>query len=501
MTTVRRALTGGARERQLENMRRQEDYREDTIRRLHEEKRLEANMSNEERISEKRFIRRTMMEQKEREMEEAILKAQRDRLIREEQMLQEERLAAELEKRKLDGIRDEKMRQQIRETSLELRELEAKLRSAYMNKERTAQIAEKEALKFDKMKRDSEIAHEMKVEHERAEEASRQREMEKYREQIRYQQELERQLEEQEQKKQQAYEEFLKEKLMIDEIVRKIYEEDQRERELTLSKKKATQRYIEDFKQAREEWKVLEKERMEEENRKILHFSKLQEERENARMANKKQKEEAMARVQHALAEDIAAKDAAREEMERIRMELYLEEQEEKERQKERDDMERKIRQRLELQSQHAQQMHFKNLRRKAEEDEEEEFRQQMMAKFAEDDRIEQMNANKRRMKQLEHKRAVEKLIDDRKVQFAADRERELEERREEERMEAFRKQIIEEERQKLLQEHAMRLLGYLPKGVIRDSGDLSMLGQDFKEAYSKRQIDPFDEEAWDQRR
>lgn len=58
-------------------MRRQEDYREDTIRRLHEEKRLEANMSNEERISEKRFIRRTMMEQKEKEMEEAILKVKR----------------------------------------------------------------------------------------------------------------------------------------------------------------------------------------------------------------------------------------------------------------------------------------------------------------------------------------------------------------------------------------------------------------------------------------
>ena len=87
-----------------------------------------------------------------------------------------------------------------------------------------------------------------------------------------------------------------------------------------------------------------------------------------------------------------------------------------------------------------------------------------MMAKFAEDDRIEQMNAQKRRLKQQEHKRAVEALIEQRKSQFAADRERELEERREEERMENFRKQIIEEERQKLLQEHAMRLLGYLPK-------------------------------------
>lgn len=91
-------------------------------------------------------------------------------------------------------------------------------------------------------------------------------------------------------------------------------------------------------------------------------------------------------------------------------------------------------------------------------------FNFQMLAKFAEDDRIEQMNAQKRRMKQLEHKRAVEELIEDRRAQFAADRERELAERREEERMEAFRKQIIEEERQKLLQEHAMRLLGYLPK-------------------------------------
>lgn len=39
---------------------------------------------------------------------------------------------------------------------------------------------------------------------------------------------------------------------------------------------------------------------------------------------------------------------------------------------------------------------------------EEEEFRRRMMAKFAEEDRIEQLNAQKRRMKQLEHQRAVQ---------------------------------------------------------------------------------------------
>lgn len=91
-------------------------------------------------------------------------------------------------------------------------------------------------------------------------------------------------------------------------------------------------------------------------------------------------------------------------------------------------------------------------------------FYPQMLAKFAEDDRIEQMNAQKRRMKQLEHKRAVEQLLMDRRAQFAAEREREIEERKEAGKMEEFKRALIEEERQKLLRQHAQKLLGYLPK-------------------------------------
>ena len=39
-------------------------------------------------------------------------------------------------------------------------------------------------------------------------------------------------------------------------------------------------------------------------------------------------------------------------------------------------------------------------------------FRQQMLDKFARDDNIEQMTAQKRRLKQQDHKRAVEDLIE-----------------------------------------------------------------------------------------
>ncbi len=114
------------------------------------------------------------------------------------------------------------------ETSYELRELESKLRAAYVQKERTVQIAEKGAIKFDSYLEDAEIARRMRSETDKAEEDRRQHEITRQEQMIRYKQDLQQQLQERKLSKQKAYEEFLQEKLVIDEIVRKIYEEDQR---------------------------------------------------------------------------------------------------------------------------------------------------------------------------------------------------------------------------------------------------------------------------------
>jgi hypothetical protein len=89
-------------------------------------------------------------------------------------------------------------------------------------------MAEKQALKFDSYLEDAKIARRMRSETDKAEEDRRQREIVRQQEMIRYKKELQQQLEERELGKQKAYEEFLREKLVIDEIVRKIYEEDQR---------------------------------------------------------------------------------------------------------------------------------------------------------------------------------------------------------------------------------------------------------------------------------
>jgi vacuolar-type H+-ATPase subunit H len=90
-------------------------------------------------------------------------------------------------------------------------------------------------------------------------------------------------------------------------------------------------------------------------------------------------------------------------------------------------------------------------------------------------------------MKQQEHQRAVEKMLEQRRQQFAKQQEREMEEIRQQEKMLETQKKIIEEERQRILKEHAPKLVGYLPKGVIRDERDLEMLGSEFRDAYNRQ--------------
>ena len=102
-----------------------------------------------------------------------------------------------MERLKWEKQREERLRQQIRENSMELRELEAKLRAGYMNKERAAQLAEKDVLRRLEEDREAEDAAMMKSEHDKAVEMEKQRKVQRWERSVLYQEQLERQLEEQ----------------------------------------------------------------------------------------------------------------------------------------------------------------------------------------------------------------------------------------------------------------------------------------------------------------
>ncbi|CAF1536786.1 unnamed protein product [Adineta ricciae] len=198
---------------------------------------------------------------------------------------------------------------------------ESKLRVAYVRKERTEQMAENQALKFDSYLEDAEIARRMHSETDKAEEDRRKREIIRQEEMKHYKQDLQHRLKERELSKQKAYEEFLREKLVIDEIARKIYEEDQRETERKLEHQRAMRDFIAGFKSKREQWK-----------KKIVVLK-----------TEKRAQEDALDRVQPGLAEQIKRDRDEREEQALQRLE--------------RNELEARIRQRLELQRERDEQM------------------------------------------------------------------------------------------------------------------------------------------------
>ena len=84
----------------------------------------------------------------------------------------------------------------------------------------------------------------------------------------------------------------------------------------------------------------------------------------------------------------------------------------------------------------------------------EDEFKQKLMQKFADDERLEQMNAQKRRMRELEHKREIERLWQEKLSIYRAQREMEVEEKRVKEEAERKKAFVVEQEKERLIKEH-----------------------------------------------
>lgn len=300
-----------------------------------------------------------------------------------------------------------------------------------------------------------------------------------------HQSELLQQLDDQKEQQRLAFEEFLKEKMMIDEIVQKISEEDRRAHEHELSRKLQTKREMEEFKQQQEQWRRAEQDQMALENQQMMEHAQAQTARFEELQAARQQRAAQRAAVQENLLRQVQDERTAKEELERVRLELSEEEMHARERQRERQEMEARLRQRLTLQQNEVEDLAMRQRQKEREREEEEEFRRAMMEKFAIDDKIEQMNAQKRRLRQLDHKRAVDVLLDERRQRFQFEKEQQRREAERTKQDEAGRRALVEQERQRMLREHAHRLLGFLPKGVLRDQQDVAMLGDSFRAVYA----------------
>lgn len=266
------------------------------------------------------------------------------------------------------------------------------------------------------------------------------------------------------------YEEFLREKVWIDEITQRLQEEQVVEVERKMQRIQEASAAIEQYREYREKSLAQQQQQTEEENRLICCYLHGKDAKERQQEEERRAQLEQKTALADRLTQHLDQLETEARKREDLMVELNMKESAEREEQRLRKRLEEQLRKRVQVRLELEKQREFIWTRQQQEKEEERMFKEEQLRLMAEADRLELLSNEMRRRKQVEHRKAVEQLMQQRRQQriqeIDSEKERHNEELREAKRI----REMIEEERIKILQEHAQELIGFLPAGILRNS-------------------------------
>jgi len=460
-----------------EAQRRVDEYKRDELVKF---KNLDTMLQGNARCEGRAEAARRDRESKARAQEDGTMEGlyrQHKQAMYESKTAEEDaRIAAFLQKQQQDLERDERLVQRVRQDSDELRQLQEKLNMAEVSMMRKLQLQEKKVVQAQQAAYDS--ALDAQVEKTRlqqcaAEEAKEQRRRE---EQVLGAAILTEQMEERHAAQRAQKKEFERERSAVDEIVRKIHEEDHEELVRKKHKQEATKKYIREFMLDREKMRTAQRAAQQAEEDEIRAYNDAVAARQAGLAAKEKAKADEAARVLAEIVKKKEAEERARAQLEDLINKLHFEEEQKKLRDAKKAKEEAQAKARLEMLRANDYQLQLKAQRRQKEAEIEEENTRRMLQKFAEDEKAEKEGELRRQKQMAEFKAEVEGLAAYKRGLYDAQKAAELEEYARFQAEEDKRQAIIESERKRLLLEHAVRLMEFLPKGTLQRPEDLEML-------------------------
>ncbi|RKO96193.1 hypothetical protein CAUPRSCDRAFT_12114, partial [Caulochytrium protostelioides] len=333
--------------------------------------------------------------------EEARIQAEREAAVAQQAAEEaawaaaEEAAAAAAQRREAE-LCDTKMRQAIRENSPELRRLRQQIDTAYTQKERALQIEEHQLRQVQGEVADQELARMLEEQLRFSDEKQILKERDAEAKAKAYKSTLQEQLVDNERRREEEAAAFLREKDAIDAMVARILEDEAKQAMLKFQKQNETKNYIQSYLRQREAWQEAEKRRQEEENKQIAEYAHVQQSRQESYAARREEIEKRKEDIYQRLATEMDAAERSKNEMEDLRIALALEEDAYQAKLAEERQLARRITQRLQLVEAHFEQLAYKQARLDAEREADTQIRREMMDRFAADERIEQMTAQKR---------------------------------------------------------------------------------------------------------
>ncbi len=429
-----------------------EARRESLQRAMSEDSRVkQVNIWQGKSAAQRHAVRSAELEA-ERAREEELSAAEAETRRRAREAAQESKLAEEIRLKKQEDRADASRIELIVQSDPRLREIQRKLKTLYITKERAEQLHSKAVHEFNSKKEEAEMERAMLqamsayAEQVAAQERSRKEWVEASKAELLRQMSEKRQL-----NRAQAAEEHQKDRDDVDRILQQIMREEQEAFERKTAKQNETRELLQKYQQQHEAEKQARAAAERAMEQKIAAYQESVYARGEAEAAKKAEEAARQQRIYEEIMRQQEEMRRRENELLDVRETLSMEEVELREQRKEKERAERIRRMRQEMIEANEAQKHYKSEQQQREALVELEIRQRMLQKYEEDYAKERAQAEQRRRDMLSHKEAIE---GQKAARFEAFRQAQEQEK------EAARRQVLEDEfRERVVREAAKRLL------------------------------------------
>ena len=270
-----------------------------------------------------------------------------------------------------------------------------------------------------------------------------------------------------------AEKEYERDKKLVDDIVNKMIEEDIAVKKEDQRKKEINKLYMQNAYKERDiiKQKEAEKEKLQEEAIQKYHESVALREKHVAQKKNDLQKQKD--KIFNKLCEEEAKRKAEQDYWDTVRSELHMEQDYKKTKLKEKEEEEKRQKMKDDVINSALKQMQFKEMKKKEEEANDAAFREKLMEKYAEDEKLEKEKQEKQRQQLIDIQNAIKKQKEEKYYQYQKQREKELNEYNKYKQEQDAKKYIIEQEKIRLLKENEELLKKYYPIGYYKAKDSL----------------------------
>ena len=270
-----------------------------------------------------------------------------------------------------------------------------------------------------------------------------------------------------------AEKEYERDKKLVDDIVNKMIEEDIAVKKEDQRKKEINKLYMQNAYKERDiiKQKEAEKEKLQEEAIQKYHESVALREKHVAQKKNDLQKQKD--KIFNKLCEEEAKRKAEQDYWDTVRSELHMEQDYKKTKLKEKEEEEKRQKMKDDVINSALKQMQFKEMKKKEEEANDAAFREKLMEKYAEDEKLEKEKQEKQRQQLIDIQNAIKKQREEKYFQYQKQREKELNEYNKYKQEQDAKKYIIEQEKIRLLKENEELLKKYYPIGYYKAKDSL----------------------------